>query len=40
MSQSRDVAHVQKYKPLLHCTESLKRDKIESFYLQMADEHI
>ena len=28
-----------KYKPFLHCTESLKRKDIETFCLWMADEH-
>ena len=29
-------AHAQKYKPLLHCTESLKRDDIETYCSYMA----
>ena len=35
-SKLRYSAHTQKSKPLLHCTESNKRDEIKKF---MADEH-
>ena len=32
-------AHAPKYKPLLHCTESLKCNDIEIFGSLMEDEH-
>ena len=36
----RDIApNARQYKPLLHCTESLKYDDIGTFCLQVADEH-
>ena len=31
--------HARKYKPLLHCTKSLKRDHITVVCLKMANEH-
>ena len=39
VSKVRYSVHVRKYKPLLHCTESLKCSDIEKFCLQKADEH-
>ena len=39
VTKLRYSAHARMYETLQHCTESLKRDDIESFYLQMADEH-
>ena len=30
---------IEKYQPLLHCTESLKHHNIKTFCLYMADEH-
>ena len=35
----RYSANVRKYKPLLHCAESLKRDSIETFCLYTKVEH-
>ena len=32
-------AHAQKYKPLLHCTESLKHGDSKTLCLYMANEH-
>ena len=38
-SKPRYRADARKYKPLLHFTESLNRDDIETFCLSVADEH-
>ena len=35
----RYSTQARKHKPLLRCTESLKRNDIETFCLLMADEH-
>ena len=39
VSKPRYRAHAQKCKLLLHCTESLERDEIEIFGLQMKEEN-